>query len=303
MIRWAMRPVNEEGKFTVATEVKDGKVQVVVTALTDDDEFLNNLSMSGVGADPELKNVQLNMVQVAPGRYVGEFDADRAGSYLMAINTGMGGAPLLTGITVPYSAEYRERESNTGILKTLAAYKPKGGKEGVMIDKPLVKENVPLLVQENDTFRPTLQKANSSQDIWPLFLMVAGCLFLADVFVRRVQVNFEWVIPATAWAWNRMLQREVVEAADERMDRLRNLKATVSNQLDERRAAARFEPQADVDTSGRDPSEILGEAAAGGGAEAPPPPRAGGPLPQAEQESYTERLLAAKKKMRKDPPS
>jgi hypothetical protein len=302
MIRWAMRPVNESGKFTVATEVKDGKVRVVVTALTDDDDFLNGLSMSGVGADPELKNVLLNLQQEAPGRYVGEFDADKAGPYLLAINTGMGGAPLLTGVTVPYSAEYRERESNEMILTTLASYKPKGGLPGVRIDGPLNKDNVPELVKQNDSFRPTLQKANSSQDIWPIFLMVAGCLFLADVFVRRVQVNFEWVLPSAAWAWNRMLRRDVEEVADERMDRLRNLKATVSNQLDERRAAARFEPQVDADTPARDPSEVLGEAAAGGG-QPPPQARPTGPLPQTEQESYTERLLAAKKKMRKDPPA
>jgi uncharacterized membrane protein/Mg-chelatase subunit ChlD len=303
MIRWAMRPVNEEGKFTVATEVKDGKVRVVVTALKENDEFLNFLQMSGVGADPELKNIHLNMQQEAPGRYVGEFDADMAGSYLMAINTGMGGAPLLTGITVPYSAEYRERESNEMILTKLASYKPKGGLPGVRIDGPLNKDSVPELVKQNDTFRPTLQKANSSQDIWPLFLMVAGVLFLADVFVRRVQVNFEWVTPAAAWAWNRMLQREAAEPADERMERLRNLKATVSNQLDERRAAARFEPQVDDQTPARDPNEVLGEAAAGGAGQPPPQARPTGPLPQTEQESYTERLLAAKKKMRKDPPS
>ena len=41
MIRCAMRPVNEEGKFNVATDVKDGQVRVVVTALDKNDEFLN----------------------------------------------------------------------------------------------------------------------------------------------------------------------------------------------------------------------------------------------------------------------
>ncbi|WP_425614753.1 glutamine amidotransferase [Anatilimnocola sp. NA78] len=304
MIRWSMRPVNESGKFTIATEVKDGKVKVVVTALKDDDEFLNFLNMSGVGADPELKNLQLSMQQEAPGRYVGEFDADKAGSYLLAINTGMGGAPLLAGITVPYSAEYRERESNEAILTSLAAYRPKGGAEGKLIEGPLAKEAVPDLVKQNDTFRRTLQKANSSQDIWPAFLLVAGCLFLADVFVRRVQVNFEWVIPGALWTWNAILRRDQAAVADERMDRLRNLKATVSNQLDERRAAARFEPQVDADTPDRDPNEVLRDAAAGGDAPPPPPPTfTAGALPQTEQESYTERLLAAKKKLRKDPPS
>ena len=49
MIRYAMRPVNEEGKFNVATDVKDGQVRVVVTALDKNDEFLNFLNMSRRG--------------------------------------------------------------------------------------------------------------------------------------------------------------------------------------------------------------------------------------------------------------
>ena len=52
MIRYAMRPVNEEGKFNVATDVKDGQVRVVVTALDKNDEFLNFLNMSGAGLAP-----------------------------------------------------------------------------------------------------------------------------------------------------------------------------------------------------------------------------------------------------------
>jgi uncharacterized membrane protein/Mg-chelatase subunit ChlD len=304
MIRWAMRPVNESGKFTIATEAKDGKVKVVVTALKEDDEFLNFLNMSGVGADPELKNIQLNFQQEAPGRYVGEFPADAAGSYLLAINTGTGGAPLLTGITVPYSAEYRERESNEAILTSLAHYAPRGGQAGTLIEGPLTKDAVAELVRQNDSFRRTLQKANSSQDIWPTFLLLAGCIFLADVFVRRVQVNFLWVQPALVWTWQTLLRRDAAQQPDERMDRLRNLKATVSNQLDERRAAARFEPQMEASPDARDPNEVLREASAAGDSTQPPPPtRPTGPLPQTEQESYTERLLAAKKKIRKDPPS
>ena len=298
MIRWAMRPVNEEGKFSVATEVKDGKVRVVVTALKEDDEFLNFLNMSGVGADPELKNLQLNMQQEAPGRYVGEFDADKAGSYLLAINTGTGGAPLLTGITVPYSAEYRERESNDAVLRDLARIKPKGGTEGTLLEGPLDRDGVPQLVKKHDSFRRTLEKANSSHDIWPIFLMVAGVIFLGDVFVRRVQVNFEWILPALVWSWNQVLRREAAPAADERMDRLRNLKASVSGQMEERRAAARFEPQMDSNEPARDPNEVLGEAAAAGPAQLPPQQRPTGATPQTEEESYTERLLKAKRKNR-----
>src|SRR5205085_7113491 len=75
MIRYAMRPVNEEGKFNVATDVKDGQVRVVVTALDKNDEFLNFLNMSGAGTGPEMSNLDIQFRQDAPGRYVAEFPA------------------------------------------------------------------------------------------------------------------------------------------------------------------------------------------------------------------------------------
>ena len=52
MIRWSMRPAGGSGKFTVATDVADGQVRVVVNALDKDDEFLNFLSMTGTAVGP-----------------------------------------------------------------------------------------------------------------------------------------------------------------------------------------------------------------------------------------------------------
>jgi hypothetical protein len=304
MIRYAMRPVNEEGKFTVASDVKDGKVRVVVTALDKEDEFLNFLNMSGVGTGPEMSTLELGFRQEAPGRYVAEYPADQAGSYLLAINTGQTNAPpLLTGITVPYSAEFRERESNEALMETLASVKPDGGQAGKMIEGELRKGTVDRLVASVDTFRRTLAKAISSEDFWPIFLLIAAGIFLVDVFIRRVTVHFYWVLPMLTLAYNRVLGRQSgEEVRDERLERLRNRKAAVSNQIDERRAAARFEPVAEYVASNRDYDELLSEASAGG-SEAPPP-RPTSPsqaqTPQAEQETYTERLLAAKKKAKKE---
>ena len=48
-----MRPVNEQADYSIATDVKDGKVRVVVTALKKDGEFLNFLHMSAVGTRAE----------------------------------------------------------------------------------------------------------------------------------------------------------------------------------------------------------------------------------------------------------
>lgn len=299
MIRWAMRPVNESGKFTIATDVKDGKVRVVVTALDENDEFLNFLDMTGSGAGPDLKSLEIPIRQEAPGRYVGEFPAEKAGSYLMAISTGKGNAPLLAGVTVPYSSEFRDRETNTPLLTTLAKMQPKGGEPGTIIDGELRKGTVDQMVAAVDTFRRTLPKAISSQDVWPLFLLIAACLFLADVFVRRVQVHFYWVPAALGKLRNRILGRKQETVDDTRIERLRSRKAAIANQIDQRRATTRFEDQNVPSPDGpRNLDEVLDEAAAGQTPQRPASPSQS--AVEEEQDSYTERLLAAKKRAMKD---
>ena len=304
VIRNVMRPVNELGDFSIATDIKDGKVRVVVTALKKDGDFLNFLNMSGAGTDPKMGTIGINFRQEAPGRYVGEFAADEAGSYLLAISPGKGFAPLLTGASVPYSAEYRERETNHALLTTLAGFKPKGAREsGKIASVDLQPGTVNRLTEMIDTFRRTLPKAISSKDVWPLFLLLAASVFLADIFVRRVTVHFYWVVPAIAWAYNRLLRRPQEEVRDEVLERLRSRKAAVASQIDERRAATRFEPVADEQPGPqRDLSEVMAEATAGGSAAPQRPaetPTVAGSRAQ-EETTYTERLLAAKKKAKRD---
>ena len=55
MIVWSMRPLGDEGKFTVSTEEKDGQIEVVVNALDKNDEFRNFLSMTGTVVGPNLE--------------------------------------------------------------------------------------------------------------------------------------------------------------------------------------------------------------------------------------------------------
>ncbi len=300
MIRYAMRPVSEEGKFNIATDVKDGKVRVVVTALDKNDEFLNFLNMSGAGTGPEMSTLEMQFRQDAPGRYIAEFPADKAGSYLLAINTGQtNAAPLLAGITVPYSAEFRERETNRALITTLASTRPTGGQPGRIIEgPPLTKSTIDRLVSQVDTFRRTLQKALSSRDFWPVFLLIAACIFLIDVFIRRVTVHFYWLMPALAYAYNRVRGRQPEAPPDERLARLRNRKAAIASQIDERRAATRFEPVVDEAAAPRDYGQVLSDASAGGADPSAAPRPTSQPqsqTPQTEEETYTERLLKAKK--------
>ena len=60
--------MNEQGKFTLATDIKDGRVRVVVTALDAESNLLNFLSMSGTATSPDPKKpaVNISMRQESP---------------------------------------------------------------------------------------------------------------------------------------------------------------------------------------------------------------------------------------------
>jgi hypothetical protein len=290
LVRWSMRPTGDTGKFTVAADVEDQQVRVVVTALDKDDEFLNFLDMTGSAVGPDLKPIPLRLEQTAPGRYVGAFPAHNAGSYFVVVSPGMKNmSPILTGVNVPYSDEFRDRTTNEALLGELARLAPKGGKVGQVIDaRPGTDELKGLLAI--DTFRHgELPKATSSQDIWHYVVLVASCLFFFDVFFRRVQVSFTWVPPLLGRVRDRVLRRERPPAPIEMMERLRGRKAEVTDKIEQLRSEARFEPSPEKAAK----AEIIeGPIVA-----KPPQPAAPAIAAEAEvEESYTERLLRAKKK-------
>ncbi len=301
MVRWSMRPVNEEGKFSISTDVKDGKVRVVITALDKDDSFLNFLNFSGSAVSPQLESFDFKVQQVAPGRYVGEFDSGQAGSYFVTLNPGPGHGPILSGVDVPYSAEYRDRTSNWALINALAGVQPKGGQPGKIIDTDMTKDEVKR-VNSVDTFRHNLPKAISRQNVWPLVVLIASCLFFGDVFVRRVAIGFEWLLPIWMRVRRVLFRTQEVATPDQRLERLRSRKAAVAGQIDERRAATRFAPEGEPTTRADKDLESVIQAASGqsGGLPGPTPASSAVPLQADHEESYTERLLKAKQRARRD---
>ncbi len=288
MVRWSMRPTDDLGNFSVATDVRDGKTQVIITAFDQDDQFLNNQSMSGTVVTPEMSSVPLRIEQTAPGRYVGEFPSDVAGSYLMVINPGGGKAPIRGGVNVGYSAEYRENTTNLPLLRSLAKMHGPGGPAGVLVEGGLAanpKENL----QVANPFRHDLPPASSNQSIWPWLILAGNCLFLADVFVRRVQVNFLWLLPLLAMVRDGVLRRERAAPVPETMSRLQSRKREISAQIESRRAMARF----DGDAEG--PKVIVSSTPTT--VPTRPQPKAESPEETPAEESYTERLLKAKRRV------
>jgi hypothetical protein len=273
----------------------DDKVRVIVTAMDKDDSPENRLNVTGLAVDPESKAHQFSLKQVAPGRYVGEFDAKDVGSYMVVLSPGAGKGTLRAGVNVPYSAEFRSRETNVPLLTQLASLEPKDGKPGQLIDAQVDDSADQRAAMEEmlqiNSFRHDLPKANSSQDAWHYLVMFAAILFFCDVFVRRVQIGFEWVAPLA----RRMLGRQEEAPPSEYLARLRSRKEEVTDEIEARRAAARFEPQPDVPVTDDDIVETMAGPPAPG--TAPPVRKTGQSMaPQEEEESYTDRLLKAKKK-------
>jgi uncharacterized membrane protein len=305
LVRWTMRPANDEGKFSVSTDVRDGKVRLVITALDKEDEFLNFLTISATAIDPDLESVDVPVRQVAPGRYLGELDASKEGNYFLTINPGPGYGPLMSGVNVPYSAEFRERETNRALLESLARLRPSGGEAGRMISGNLESERLDSLLQI-DTFRGGLAPAITSRDMWPLLLLVTACVFFADVFIRRVTVGFGWLAAAVQWIRSRVFRVEQETQLQQSLDRLRSRKEAIADEIDVRRAATRFEPEADALEQPGQLDEVLREAGAGDAKPPAGPTRTPIAPEQASDDSYTERLLKAKRRAWKDrtpPPS
>lgn len=294
LVRWTMRPSEDEGKFTIATQMKDGRAQIVVNALDDDDRFLNFLELASVGVGPDMKPFPITMKQQAPGRYVGEFEADSAGSYMLTVSPGPGKAPLTTGFTVPFTDEYRVRPINLNLLEQYAALEPKGGTVGD-IGSPLEAASLNDIALV-DRFRSGLQKAFSLTDIWPWMLCLGCALFFTDILVRRLAIE-PYAVTQFVGKYLRKSARPEDTERQKNLDLLRSRKAAVGDQLAEQRATTRFEANSESHGPAIE-SELSSKAATSSATSKPVDVT---PKMTAEEEkNYTSRLLAAKKAAQKN---
>ncbi|RMF37597.1 MAG: VWA domain-containing protein [Planctomycetota bacterium] len=291
LVRWSMRPTQSDAKFTVASNVRDGKVEVVVNALDSDDKFLNFLDMQAVAVGPDLKPIPLIMRQTAPGRYVGTFDADAAGSYLVNIIPGPGMAPITTGASVPFSDEYRVRQANLNLLEQLSQLAPAGGQPGVLAEALDNRTFQELL--RHDVYREGVPRAMSLRDVWPYCLVIAAFCLFADVFVRRVALDYAYPLK---WVYRRLHPPESAEDAERKasLQRLRSKKSEVSSEMQQAAATVRFEMDQPADPS------VLQQANDSPPSGSATRPEAKPSMGAAEQEEgYTSRLLAAKRAAQK----
>jgi hypothetical protein len=220
---------------------------------------------------------------------------------MLSVVPGGGRQILTTGVNLPFSDEYRIRQANMRLIETLAQSKPLGGEAGKVLPELSDTEMDQLL--GFDTYRPGLPPARSLKDIWPFAVLLGASLFFADVFVRRVAVDFGLPIrKLTAWLTRRKVS-EADQARQKSLDQLRSRKTKVSSELDKQKSATSFElPEPEVIRG----SDKVSSSEGFGTAETPRSDKpSGAPKPtdksdQGDGDNYTARLLEAKRKAKKN---
>jgi hypothetical protein len=284
MIRWAMRPQGSD-RYAATAVVDEDRVRLVLTATDDDDRFVNALSPDVVVLGPDGETISTELTQEAPGRYVGEFVAESPGSYLAAVSTQPGEAPVRVGVDVGYSQEFRARETNLAKLERLASLVPAGGEAGVAVDLP--EEGFDDAIGA-DPFRRNLRPARSSEDAWHVAIALAAALLAFDAANRRIDWRPGWIVAPFFWLRDRLSppagDGEVVIA----LERLAERKQSLRREMDERTTASRRQDvgvaslQAEPTIPERDALDAESVAAI--------------PIePEAKPADYADRLRAAKR--------
>lgn len=176
IVRWTMQQ-DPQADFDTATKIEGNRARVTIDALDGKGQFLNNLHLAANVTGPDGELIKVTLTQQGPGHYEAEFDADKAGPYLASIQdqTGRVKGLIRTGLTVPFSPEYRALRTNEALLRDVV--QTTGGR---WLDPKLP-------AAEHDVFSHDLPPTEARRPAWEWALAwLLLPLFLLDVAVRRL---------------------------------------------------------------------------------------------------------------------
>ncbi len=184
-VNWTISQGRESNVETAVT-FSGEQARLTVDARDSNGAFLNNLltEVNVVAPDGSVTNLALQ--QVAPGRYEAEFSPQTDGAYFIRV-AGTSAADEVTigqtsGWVLGYSPEYRQFESNPGLLEALAELTGGQDVSGV----------------ETAVFAHTLPSDVTRRPIWPWLTLAAVILLPFDIALRRLVVSRrDW---QRAWA-------------------------------------------------------------------------------------------------------
>ncbi|NQT19205.1 MAG: hypothetical protein HQ592_05835 [Planctomycetes bacterium] len=295
VVRWAL-PSAAIGSATVrsSVDVRDDKVKLAVDFLDAAGLPMNFLELRGSALTPRadttgrLESVTLDLQQTGPGRYEAEFEAGDPGAYFVSLaytGTDARGNEVsgrhTTAAAVPYSAEYRDLTTNAPLLRKII--ENTGGR---------------LLEADTNVFERNIPASTASQPIWPLLLFIAVVAFPADVAFRKITVNWRSAAESAAARVAAMRpRRKHDEQVDSGMGRLLSRKQKAHDSLSDGPPAIL---QVGKSTDGADEEfDAFAKQDQAGPGIAKKPEKTEQPPPEPEINTFTQRLIQAKKRARK----
>jgi uncharacterized membrane protein/Mg-chelatase subunit ChlD len=177
IVRWSMRQDAPEN-FDVFTRIEGNRGRVVVDAIDKDARALNMLNLPAVMIRPDQSVSPLVFAQTGPGHYEAEFDVDQTGQYIANVaisEQGTHQGSIQTGVSVPFSPEFRELITNETLLRKIV--ETTGGRWHDDITN----------VAEHRIFSHDLPLVKAKEPVWSWMLAwLLLPLFLLDVGVRRL---------------------------------------------------------------------------------------------------------------------
>ena len=122
IVRWTMRQ-DAPANFESFTTIEGNQGRIVIEALDADAEYLNFLDLQARLLDPDQNASSVQFMQTGPGRYEATFDIERTGQYITNVAVYQEGeyqGSIHSGVSMPFSPELRELETNEALLEEVA---------------------------------------------------------------------------------------------------------------------------------------------------------------------------------------
>ncbi len=170
----------------VFTRITGNEGTVVVDAVDKDSSALNMLALPGVIIKPDQQTEQLVFTQTGPGHYEAKFKVDQTGQYIanVAVNeNGVSQGSIQTGVSVPFSPEFRELTTNVALLEKVKDIT--GGRWHEDISQ----------AASHPVFDHDMPPTRAKEPVWEWVLAwILLPLFLLDVAVRRLASWFAFSV-------------------------------------------------------------------------------------------------------------
>jgi len=280
-VRWAAKP-SQSSDCEVLVDVEGRNVTVNVEALDAKGNFMQLAHVDAQIIEPDMSTSLLELTQVGPGQFQGQFQANTSGSYIVNLRYRKLGEDTGTHITqtaviVPFAPEFRDLSDNTALLAEVSDIT--GGR--ILGPDP---------TQANLFDYTGLNFPETQLLLTRLLLLIWLAIFLLDVAVRRIVLD---VRAAMRWVASFVRRPLAERKAEQTLERLRLTREKVRKQRAgtsvEAIASRRYE--ADKDYTGDLPvAQVPSESEPA----EKPPEKTEAPKTKEEQ-SHIEQLLKAKR--------